>query len=169
MRRINVGKLIKWALMILCASLLAMMLIPAEKIITPELLMTFPLAYDMQERYPEAFARDAAGTKGELWFPVSERPYTESSAERLHSYIGDVTLDFDRYTYAVSFGCTISYIRKAEYLLGSETFEGYTFGEATAELSADCPGNQGYLYRMPKDWIDIKYYERFDGNYRFAQ
>ena len=158
------------ALTLLVAALLVLF-IPIHKTYTPELVAAFPLDTDYQQRYPAAFTHNSAGRPTKpvcLWFPVSENPYTEVGAESLREIIGEETpLGFDRYTYAISLGCTIQHIRKTTYLL-TDVHNGYRYGEAEAVLSQDCPGNLAFLYRIPKDWMDIGYYAAFDGDYRFA-
>lgn len=158
------------ALVLLAATFLALC-IPIRKSYSPELVASFPLTVDYQQRYPAAFTHNSAGRPAKpmcLWFPVSENPYTEAGAESLREIIGQETpLDFDRYTYAISLGCTIQRIRKTTYLL-TDIHNGFRYGEADAVLSQDCPGDLAFLYRIPKDWMDIKYYAAFDGDYRFA-
>lgn len=140
--------------------------VPIKKVFRPELVDTFPLGYDFRKKYAPAFMGEE-GARIMLWFPVSENPYTEANVESLQEYTGDdYIFDFDEYTYAISLGCEITKIQKAEYYgLGTENFGEYHFGEAIAFLSENCSGEYAYLYRIPKDWIDIKYYEHFDGNY----
>lgn len=166
-------RLARWTARTLLLALTTLLVLcnPIRKTYSPELVAAFPLDTDYQQRYPAAFAHDHRGLPAQpvcLWFPVSENPYTEAGAESLREIIGAETpLDFDRYTYAISFGCTIQRIRKTTYLL-ADVHNGYRYGEAEAVLSQDCPGDQAFLYRIPKDWMDIKYYAAFDGDYRFA-
>lgn len=166
-------RLARWAAftLLLVLTTLLFLCIPIHKTYFPEWIATFPLENDYQQCYPTAFTHDHLGRPAQpvcLWFPVSENPYTEAGAESLREIIGEKTpLDFERYTYAISFGCTIQRIRKTTYLL-TDVHNGYRYGEAEAVLSQDCPGDQAFLYRIPKDWMDIKHYAAFDGNYRFA-
>lgn len=166
-------RLARWTalpLLLVLTTLLALC-IPIRKTYSPELVATFPLETDYQQRYPAVFTHDHHGRPAQpvcLWFPVSENPYTEAGAESLREIIGEETpLDFDRYTYTISLGCTIQRIRKTTYLL-TDVHNGYRYGEADAVLAQDCPGDQAFLYRIPKDWMDIKHYAAFDGDYRFA-
>lgn len=157
--------------LLLVLAVLLVLCTPIRKTYSPELIASFPLETDYQQRYPTAFTHDRAGRPTKpvcLWFPVSENPYTEASAETLREIIGEeIPLDFDRYTYAISFGCTVQHICKTTYLL-TDIHNGYRFGDADAVLSLNCPGDQAFLYRIPKDWMDIKYYAAFVGDYRFV-
>ena len=163
----------RWAAftLLLVLAVIFAMSIPIRKTYTPELIAAFPLETDYQQRYPASFAHDQHGRPAKpvcLWFPVSENPYTEASEETLREIIGEeILLDFDRYTYAISFGCSVQHICKTTYLL-TDIHNGYRFGDADAVLSLNCPGDQAFFYRIPKDWMDIKYYAAFDGDYRFA-
>ena len=157
--------------LLLALTSLVVLCIPIRKDYFPELIATFPIETNYQQRYPAAFAHDNQGRPAKpvwLWYPVSENPDTEATEETLREIIGEETLlDFDHYTYAISLGCTIQRIRKTTYLL-TDIHNGFRYGGADAILSQNCPGDQGFLYRIPKDWLDIKYYAAFDGNYRFA-
>lgn len=169
-RRHRAARWAAFTLLLVLAVIFAMS-IPIRKTYFPEWIATFPLEIDYQQRYPAAFTHDHHGRPVKpvcLWFPVSEKPYTEAGAETLREIIGEeMPLDFDRYTYALSLGCTIQRIRKTTYLL-TDVHNGYRYGDADAVLSQDCPGDQAFLYRIPKDWMDIGYYAAFDGDYRFA-
>lgn len=169
-RRYRAARWAALALLLVLTTLLVLC-IPIRKTYSPELVATFPLDTDYQQRYLAAFTHDHHGRPAQpvcLWFPVSENPFTEAGAESLREIIGEETpLDFDRYTYAISLGCTIQRIRKTTYLL-TDVHNGYRYGEAEAVLSQDCPGDQAFLYRIPKDWMDIRHYAAFDGDYRFA-
>ena len=162
-----------WTALTLLLALTTLLVLcnPIRKTYSPELIATFPLETDYQQRYPAAFAHDHRGRPVQpvcLWFPVSENPYTEVGTESLREIIGkEIPLDFDRYTYAISLGCTIQRIRKTTYLL-TDIHNGYRYGEGEAVLAKDCPGDLAFLYRIPKDWMDIKHYAAFDGDYRFA-
>ena len=159
------------AALLLLIAVFLLMCFPSIRTCSPELVAYFPLGIDYQQQYPAAFTCDSPGRAAKavrLWFPVSEYPFTEAGVDSLRELIGEeIQFDFDCYTYAVSLGCTIRYIRKATYPL-ADVYNGYRYGEATAVLSRDCPGDQVFLYRIPKDWIDIKYYTAFDGNYVFC-
>lgn len=144
--------------------------LPMRHTITPEFLSVFPQEINYQEKWNSLVSETMNKShhiRMTLWFPVSEKPYTEASESRLREIIGnEFLLDFQQYTYIISLGYTVRAIHKVEYLFSEVSPIGnYKFGEAFADLSSNCSGNQAYLYRIPKDWIDIKYYDRFDGNY----
>lgn len=141
----------------------SVLFIPFHRKIIPELITTFPLGYDYRNSNSTLIKKN----KIRIWFPVSEKPYTEADEESLKEYIGDnYELDFDKYSYAISFGYKIDRIIKKEYLLSEKAMKGkYKYGEAIAYLSSDCSGELIYFYRMPKEWMDIRYYQQFNGNY----
>lgn len=109
---------------------------------------------------------DSSGNKRQsnlLWFPVCEFPYSESTRADIRKYFPDVDhLDFDHYSYAVSLGMKIREIKTTDL---QEESLGYRKLQGKAVLiyaeQADC----AYLYQFPKCWIDIQWYESFDGSY----
>lgn len=133
--------------------------------ITPSLIRTststFPF-FDNQGHY----SVDSFGTikrSNLLWFPVCERPYSESTKEDILKYFPDINdLDFDHYSYAVSLGMRIQDISTTNT---QEESMGYKKLLGKAHLSFSEHADCAYLYRFPKYWIDIQWYDSFDGSY----
>lgn len=166
----NKGKIMLCVFALVLLIGIGILSLPIRQTITPEFLCAFPQETNYQEKRTSLISETVDQTRHirmTLWFPVSEKPYTEASESRLREIIGDdFLLDFQQYTYIISLGYTVRAIYKVEYLISEMSPTGNDrFGEAFADLSSNCSGNQAYLYRIPKDWIDIKYYDRFDGNY----
>lgn len=145
--------------LIIVATLLvaAVSLIPNNKRIEVTLIGVFPTNKDNIEQDAKRIP---------YWFPVSERPYTEASVHRLLEYFDSTdSFDFENYTYAVSLGYPIEYILKKQPLFFGVKSKDYQYGEAYAVVRDVYAPNTGYLYRMKKDWFDIKWYLEYDGNY----
>ena len=133
--------------------------------ITPTLIRTstssFPF-YDNQGHYSvDSFGEIKRSNL--LWFPVCEKPYSESTRKDIQKYFSNINdLDFDHYSYAVSLGMRINSISVTDT---QEEAMGYKKRLAKACLAFSEQADCAYLYRLPKCWIDISWYEVFDGSY----